>query len=105
MWRNLPQSLDNSDPIIGKPSNSNQTRLREAVTPFLLQIPYDETGAVHNLIGFISPEAAYVVGYGEAFPEPTRDGAYDKNLDDNSIAIVCARSEVAHKAKHTDRAT
>ena len=43
--------------------------------PLLLKIPYDKTGAVHNLIGLIWPEAAYVACYGEAFTEPTRVGA------------------------------
>ena len=44
-------TLDNFEPIDGKPSNTDLTRLREAVAPLLMQIPYDETGAVHNLIG------------------------------------------------------
>ena len=53
-------SLDNFEPIFGKPSDSDLTRLREAVAPLLLQILYDKTGAVHNLIGFIPPEDAYI---------------------------------------------
>ena len=61
-------SLDNFDPIVGQPSDSDLTRLREAVSPLLPQIPYDKTGAVHNLIGLIRPEAAYVARYGAAFP-------------------------------------
>ena len=97
-------SLDNFKLINGQPSNSNLTRLREAVAPLLLQIPYEETGAVHNLIGLIRPEAAYVARYGEAFPDPTRVGAYEKNIDDNNTAVVRARSEAAHKAKHVNRA-
>ena len=63
-------SLDNFEPIVGQPSDSNLTRLREAVAPILLQIPYEETGAVHNLINLICPEYAYVAHYGNAFPEP-----------------------------------
>ena len=46
------------EPIVGQPSDSYLTRLREAVAPLLLQIPYDETGTVHNLIDLIRPEAA-----------------------------------------------
>ena len=98
-------SLDNFEPINGKPSNSNLTRLREAIAPILLQIPYDETGAVHNLIGLIPPEAAYVARYGEAFPEPTRVGTYNKTINDDAMAVFRARSEEAHKAKCADRAT
>ena len=60
--------LDNFKSITGQQSDTDLTRLWEALAPLLLQILYDETGAVHNLIGFIRPEAAYVSLYGEAFP-------------------------------------
>ena len=98
-------SFDNFEPIDGQPSNSDLTRLREAVAPLLLHILYDETGAVQNLIGLIRPEAAYVARYGKVFPEPTRVRAYNKNIDDTATAVVHARSEAAHKAKRADRAT
>ena len=67
--------LDNFEPIDRQPSNTDITRLWEAVAPLLLQIPYDETGAFHNLVGLVRPEAAYVACYGEAFTKPTRVGA------------------------------
>ena len=98
-------SLDNFDPIYRQPSDTNLTRLQEAVTFLLLQIPYDETVAVHNLMGLIHPEVAYVARYGKAFPKPTIVGAYDANIDNDATAVVRARSKVAHKAKHVDRAT
>ena len=98
-------SLDNFEPIVGKPSDSDLTRLREAVAPLLLQTPYDETGAVHNLIGLIRPEAAYVARYGTAFPKLTRVGAYDKFIEDDATDVVPARTEAAHKAKRADHAT
>ena len=47
----------------------------------------------------------YVARYGKAFPEPTRVGAYDKNIDDDATAAIRARSEAAHKSKRADRAT
>ena len=98
-------SLDNFEPIVGQPSDSDLTRLREAVAPLLLQILYEKTGSVHNLIGLIRPEAAYVARYGEALPEPTRVGEYDKKIDDNATAVVRARTKSSHKAKRVDRAT
>ena len=63
-------TLDKFEPITRQPSDNNLTGLQEAVAPLLLQIPYDETGAVHNLIGLIWLEAAYVARYDEACPEP-----------------------------------
>ena len=53
-------ALDSFQAITGKPSNTDLSILWEAVAPLLLKIPYDKTGAVHNLIGLIWPEAAYI---------------------------------------------
>ena len=47
----------------------------------------------------------YLKRYGEAFPEPTRVGAYDLEIDDDATAVVRARLEAAHKARRADRAT
>ena len=98
-------SLDNFEPIVGKSSDSDLTRLQEAVAPLLLQIPYNKTGAVHNLIGLIHPDAAYVARYGEAIPKPPRFGAYHNKTDNDATAVVRERTEAPHKAKRTDRAT
>ena len=43
--------------------------------------------------------------YGAAFLEPTRVELYDTTIDDNAMAVVRGRTEAAHKAKRTDRAT
>ena len=98
-------ALNIFDPIDKQPSDTDLRRLREAIAPLLLQIPYDETGAVHNLIGLIRPETAYVARYGEVLLDPTRVGAYNANIDDDATSFVCARSKAAHKAKRADRAT
>ena len=97
--------LDNFEPITNQPSDSDLTRLREAIAPLLLQIPYDETGGVHNLIGIVRAKPAYLKRYGEAFPGPTRVGAYNLEIDDDATAGVRARLEAAHKARRADRAT
>ena len=68
-------ALDNFEPITEQPSDTDLTRLREAVAPLLLQIPYDGTGGKHNIIGIICSKSAYVKRYGEAFPKPKRVGA------------------------------
>ena len=63
-------AIDNFEPIMEQPSDTNLTRLWEAVAPLLLQIPYDKTGGKHNLIGLIRSKLAYVARYGKAFPKP-----------------------------------
>ena len=98
-------TLDQFDPISWQPPDSDLTRIREAVAPLLLQIPYDETSTAHNIIGLIQPEAVYVVRYGSTFPKTARVGAYNPSIDDNAIAVVRAHTEAAQKAKRTYRAT
>ena len=98
-------SLKQFEPISWQPSDSNLTRIREVIAPLLLHIPYDETGAVHHLISLIRPEAEYITHYGAAFPEPARVGAYDPSINDDTTAVVRARTEAAHKVKRADRAT
>ena len=53
-------ALDNFEPITGQPSDTNLTKIWEAVSPLLLKILYDETGGKHNLIGLIRSKLAYV---------------------------------------------
>ena len=98
-------ALDHFEPITEQPSDTDLTRIREAVTPLLLQIPYDETSGKHNLIGLIQSKLAYFARYSEAFPEPKRVRAYDLEIDDDATAVVRARQEAAHKARRADLAT
>ena len=84
-------AIDHFKPIIDQPSDTDLTRLREAVAPLLLQIPYDETRGEHNLIGIIWSKTAYVKRYGEAFPETKRVGAYNLEIHNDNTAVVWAR--------------
>ena len=65
-------ALDHFAPITVQPSDTDLTRLREAVAPLLLQILYNKTGGKHDLIGIIRAKPVYIKRYGKAFPEPTR---------------------------------
>ena len=97
--------LEQFKPIDGQLSDTDLTRIREVVAPLLLQIPYEETGGTHNLIGLIQPVAAYTTRYGAEFLEPTRVGTYDTTIDDDTKSVIRARTEAAHKAKCSDRGT
>ena len=97
--------LEQFKPIDGQLSDTDLTRIREVVAPLLLQIPYEETGGTHNLIGLIQPVTAYTTRYGAEFLEPTRVGTYDTTIDDDTKSVIRARTEAAHKAKCSDRGT
>ena len=60
---------------------------------------------MHNLIRIVRGKSDYLKRYSEAFPEPTRVGAYDLEIDDDATAVVRACLEAAHKAWRADRAT
>ena len=60
---------------------------------------------MHNLIRTVRAKPAYLKRYGEAFPEPTRVGAYDLEIDVNATAVVRARLDAAHKARRAERST
>ena len=98
-------SLEQFEPIARQLSGTDLTRILEVVALLLLQIPYDQTVAVHNLISIIRPEAAYITRYGAALLKPTRVGAYNAIIDDDTTAVVCARTEAVHKVKRINRTT
>ena len=98
-------AINNFKTITEQPSDTDLTRLQEAAAPLLLQIPYDETGGKHNLIGIIQSKTAYVKRYGEAFPEPKRVEAYNLEIDGDATVVVRARLEAAHKARRADCST
>ena len=80
--------LKKFEPINGQPSDIDLTQIREAVVPLLLQILYNKTGDVHNLIGLIRPEAAYTMCYGAAFIELKKVEAYDATIDDDFTVVL-----------------
>ena len=88
-------AIDNFELITEQPSDTDLTRLREAVVPLLLQILYGETGGKYNLIGLTRSKLAYVTRYGEAFPEPKKVGAYDLDIDNDAMAVGRAMQEAA----------
>ena len=98
-------AIDHFEPSTEQPLDTDLTRLREAVAPLLLKIPYDKTGGKDNLIGIIRSKSVYVKRYDEAFAEPKRVGAYNHEIDDNAMDVVRARLEAATKARRADRAT
>ena len=98
-------ALEKFQPINGQASDNDLTRIREVVALLLFQIPYEETGGTHNIIGLIRTVAAYTTHYDAEFAKPTCVGAYDATIDANATAVVHARTEAVHKARRCDRGT
>ena len=84
-------SLDQFEPIAG------------VVAPLLIQILYDQTGAVQNLISLIWPEAAYITDYSTAFPKPARFGAYNPSINNDNTAVDLRNSAAGDGTIHPRR--
>ena len=92
-------------PITRQPSDSDLTKIREVVALLLLQIPYYKTGAVHNLIDLIRPDAEYITRYSAVFPKHVMVVAYNPSIDDDAMDVSRTRTEDVHKAKRANRTT
>ena len=98
-------ALKKFEPIDGQPSETYLTRIWEVLATLLLQIPYDETEGIHNLIGLIRPVVAYTTRYGTEFAKPACVRAYAENIDEDATAVAPALTEAAHKSKRVDHGT
>ena len=85
-------TLEKFELIDSQPSDTDLMRIRAVVAPLLLQIPYDEMGGTHNLVGLFRTVAAHTTHYGAESAKPTCVGAYDETINDNSTAVVRAHT-------------
>ena len=54
------EAIDAFEPIVCQPKDVDLYRLREAISPILLNIPYDMVnGGAANLVGIIMPDDTY----------------------------------------------
>ena len=91
-------------PVVGQPTDAFLNKLREVLTPILLEIPYDEAEGKHSLIGLICPQDEYTAEHGGPFIVPKRLGAYPV-VPDDAKGPVRARLEAEHTAKVSDWVT
>ena len=79
--------------IHGKPTDEDTATMVNALSPILLNTPYNAANTKHNLIGLIASLAAYIGRFNVAFPRPDRTGAYDPDSGKYATVIDCSRSE------------
>ena len=86
-----------------KPTDDDLTRLRETLTPLLLDIPYDALEGKPNLWGIIADKAAYLTKYGSAFVIPVQVAAYNPVIKDDDSPGTRAKLELEHAAKSSNK--
>mmetsp|Transcript_28331 Transcript_28331/g.83379 ORF Transcript_28331/g.83379 Transcript_28331/m.83379 type:complete len:103 (-) Transcript_28331:753-1061(-) len=81
------------EPTVGQTTDSDLHRLREALFPILLDVPYDTENGIHNLVGIITDDGDYSASYGSSFVRPKRIAIYDASIAADASAVVRAKAE------------
>ncbi len=58
--------------IVGQTTNAQLNKMQEVLFQLLIDIPYDRTAGIDNLVGIITLRADYMVEYGQAFVLPAQ---------------------------------
>ena len=83
--------------IKGHPTDSDVHRVFEDLSRILYPIGYDETDAVHNLIGIIQYDEPYKTKHGSSLPRPKRPEIFDGTIYGLLTETIATRKkEAAH---------
>ena len=92
--------------IEGQPIDSDMNRVFEALSRILYPVKYNETDAVHKLIGIIQDDEPYTTKHGTSFPRPKRPKIFDETIDSSlPLTIATLRTDwtVYNTAKRKSR--
>jgi hypothetical protein len=71
-----------------------------------MEIPYDQLGGTHSLVGILTDAMRYATDHGGAtFVCPLRLPLYDATIADNATTVIRVCAESAHQAKLDDYAS
>jgi hypothetical protein len=100
------EACDTFPPIEGKPTDNNLQSIRESLLPILMEIPYNQLGGIHSLVGILTEATRYTANHGGAtFVRPLRLPLYDATIADYTTTVICIHAESAHQAKLDDYAS
>ena len=89
--------------IEGQPTDLDVNWIFEALSRIRYPIKYNETDAVHNLIGIIQDDKTYTTKHGTSFPRPKRPKIFDKTINGLLlVTIATQKKEAAHASLRTD---
>jgi hypothetical protein len=67
------EARDTFPPIKGKPTDNNLQSIRKKLLPILMEIPYNQLGGTHSLVGILTDAMRYATNHGGAtFVRPLR---------------------------------
>jgi hypothetical protein len=96
----LKEVHDTFPPIKGKPMDNDLQLIRKKILPILMEIPYNQLGGAHSLVGILVDATRYAANHGGAtFVHPLRLPLYDATIANNATTVICVFAESAHQAK------
>jgi hypothetical protein len=100
------EARDTFPPIEGKPTDDDLQSIHEKLLPILMEIPYDQLGGTHSLVGILTDATRYATNHGGAtFVRPPCLPLYNVTIADNATTDVRVCAESAHQAKLNDYAS
>ena len=89
--------------IEGQHTDSDVNRVFKALSHILYPTEYNETDAVHNLIGIIQDDDPYKTKHGSSLLHPKRPKTFDKTIDGSlPVTIATRKKEAAHASLQTN---
>jgi hypothetical protein len=94
------EARDTFPPIRGKPTDDDLQMIRKKLLPILMEIPYNQLGGTHSLLGILADAMRYTANHGGAtFIHPLRLPLYDATIANNATTVIHVCAEAAHQAK------
>jgi hypothetical protein len=94
------EARDTFPPIKGKPTDEDLQSIRKKILPILMEIPYNQLGGTHSLVGILTDATRYAADHGGAtFVRPFRLPLYNATIADDATTVVRVCAESAHQAK------
>jgi hypothetical protein len=86
------EARDTFPPIEGKPMDDNLQLIRKKLLPILMEIPYDQLGGTHSLVGILTDAKRYAANHGgTTFVCPLCLPLYDATI----VASPCLACQTA----------
>jgi hypothetical protein len=60
------EARDTFPPIKGKPMDNDLQLIHKKLLPILMEIPYDQLGGTHSLVGILTDATRYTANHGGA---------------------------------------
>jgi hypothetical protein len=100
------EARDTFPPIEGKPTDDDLQLIHKKILPILMEIPYNQLGGTHSLVGILTDATRYTANHGGAtFVRPLCLPLYDASIANDATTVVRICAEAAHQAKLNDYAS